>query len=342
MGGLSPVNLELRQVGEGIFATNRAVMQAEVTDVIVFDMDGVLIDVHDSYPVVICQAVTHYLKELGFHGEGLAIMPEETTYFKAAGGFNNDWALAQGAALVFLVKAVMAGNRDYFLLQQVSPDVLTLSRAVLQQGGGLGGLRRVLQGLVDESDFQAIERTWDPDRITRLAMEYYAGDECPQVFGIRNETIRGPGLMRRERSLVLREDLLKTPFRYGLYTGRNLGETQAAMHSAGLDGLWDDEAMITSDSGIHKPDPAGLVAIAKTLAPRLMIYAGDNLDDWQASTRYEAERSLDNPPCLFCGILGGSPGPLAYSLFLDRGVDFMAQSVRELLNWLAQRRQYTV
>ncbi len=335
------MNLELREVGKGIFATNRAVMQAEVADAVIFDMDGVLIDVHSSYPMVICQAVTHYLKEVGFKGESLACTPQQTAYFKAAGGFNNDWALAQGMALVFLVRAVMAGSQDYSLLQKTSPDILTLSHAIAQQGGGLRGLGRALEGLVDEKDFEMISRQWDKERITRLAMEYYAGDECPQIFGIHNDTVKGAGFMTHERPLVSREDLLKTPFRYGLYTGRNRGETQAAMRNADLDGLWDDEAMITEDRGIHKPDPAGLTEIAKTLSPRLMIYAGDNLDDWQAQARYEAERSLDDPPCLFCGILGGSPGPLAYSLFLDRGVDFMAQSVRQLLNWLTFRRQYT-
>ncbi len=341
MGGLSPVNLELRQVGAGVIATNRAVMQAEVADVIVFDMDGVLIDVHASYPIVVCQSVTQYLREQGFADEGLAITPEETAYFKAAGGFNSDWTLAQGAVLVFLVKAVMAGSRNVTALREVSPDFLTLSRAAAQQGGGLGGLRRALQGLVDENDLEAINQSWDRQRITRLAMEYYAGDESQGVFGIRNDTIAGPGLMRQERPLISRDDLLRAPFRYGLYTGRNLGETRVAMRVAGLDGLWVEEAMITEDRGIHKPDPAGLVAVATSLSPRLMIYVGDNLDDWQAAARYEAERSLDAPPCLFCGMLGGSPGPLAYSLFQDRGVDLMAHSVKELLAWLTQRRQRT-
>ncbi len=341
MGGLSPLNLELRQVGDGVFATNRAAMQAEVADVIVFDMDGVLIDVHASYPIVICQTVTHYLKENGFVGEGLAVTPEETAYFKAAGGFNSDWALAQGIVLVFLVKAVMAGSRDFDGLRHLAPDFLSLSRAVAQQGGGLNGLARALETLVDEKDFETITQSWDRKRITRLAMEYYAGDEAAQVFGISNDTVKGQGLMHAERPLVSREDLLKSPFRYGLYTGRNLGETQTAIRIAGLEGIWSEDAMITEDRGIHKPDPQGLVAIAQSLSPRLMIYVGDNLDDWQAAARYEAERSLDDPPCLFCGMLGGSPGPLAYALFQDRGVDLMAHSVKQLLAWLTHRRQRT-
>ncbi len=341
MGGISPLNLELRQVGEGVYATNRAAMQAEVADVIVFDMDGVLMNVHGSYPEVICQAVTAFLKEQGFEGEGLAVTPEETAYFKAAGGFNSDWALSQGISLIFLVKAVMAGSKNIEGIRNLAPDMLSLSRAVGQQGGGLVGLSRALQGLVEERDFEDVQASWDQERITHLAMEYYAGDEMLEVFGRTNQTVRGPGLMRNEHPLVSREDLVSAPFRYGLYTGRDYLEAQSAMRAAGLQGIWTREAMMTDDRGFHKPDPAGLVAITHALSPRLMIYVGDNLDDWQAAARYEAERSLDDPPCLFCGMLGGSPGPLAYSLFQERGVDLMADSVRQLLAWLIHRRQRT-
>lgn len=335
------MNLELSQVGDGVFATNRAAMQAEVADVIVFDMDGVLINVHGSYPVVICQTVTAFLHELGFSGQELAVTPEETAYFKAAGGFNSDWALSQGLALVFLVKSVMAGSRELAGLRHLTPSFLSLSRAVAQQGGGLDGLCRTLQGLVDENDFREIREWWDRHRISQLAMEYYAGDEMLDVFGVPNETVKGLGLMHQEHALISREELLKAPFRYGLYTGRNYGEAQMAMRASGLEGIWTREAMMTEDRGVHKPDPVGLVNIAQALSPRLMIYVGDNLDDWQAAARYEAERSLDDPPCLFCGMLGGSPGPLAYALFQERGVDLMAHSVSQLLNWLTRRRERT-
>jgi HAD superfamily hydrolase (TIGR01548 family) len=339
MGGFPPLNLELRQVGEGVYATNRAAMQAEVADVIVFDMDGVLMNVHGSYPVVICQAVTAFLKEQGFTGDTLAVTPEETAYFKAAGGFNSDWALSQGLSLIFLVKAVMADSRNIEGLRHLPPNLLSLSRAVGQQGGGLDGLYRTLQGLVEEGDFETVQASWDRERITQLAMEYYAGDEMQEVFGRPNQTVTGIGLMRYEHALVSREDLINAPFRYGLYTGRDYLEAQSAMRTAGLEGIWTREAMMTDDRGVHKPDPAGLVAIAKALSPRLMIYVGDNLDDWQAAARYEAERSLEDPPCLFCGMLGGSPGPLAYSLFQERGVDLMGDILVDLRNWRNNRRR---
>lgn len=333
------MNLELRQMAEGVYATSRAAMQVEVADVVVFDMDGVLIDVHHSYPVVICRTVDHFLSEQGFVGDGSAVTAEETTYFKAAGGFNSDWALAQGIVLIYLVKAELAGSRDIDGLRHLDPDMATVARSAAQYGGGLAGLITALGHLVDERELERIRGDWNQERITRLAQEFYAGDQAHAVFGVANETIRGEGLMMTEKPLIDKETLLSAPLRYGLYTGRNRGEVQNALNAANLHGVFVEEALMTESQGVRKPDPRGLFRIREVLNPRLMIYAGDNLDDWQTAARYEAERSLDDPPCLFCGVLGGSPGPLSYGLFQERGVDLMAKSVRALLAWVNQRKE---
>ncbi len=332
------MNLELRQVADGVYATSRAAMQVEVADVVVFDMDGVLIDVHQSYPVVICKTVEQFLKEHDFFGDETAVTPTETTYFKAAGGFNSDWALAQGICLVYLVKAELAGSRDLRGLRQLSPDMATVARAAGQFGGGLLGLETALSHLVEPRQLQHVQSQWDQARITRLAQEFYAGDQSLAVFGVPNDTIRGEGLMLTEKPLVDRHLLLNAPFRYGLYTGRNRGEVQSAFDMADLEDVFTEEALITESRGIRKPSPDGLFAIQRALHPKLMIYCGDNLDDWQTAARYEAERSLEEPPCLFCGVLGGSPGPLSYGLFQERGVDLMADSVRALLRWVSDRK----
>jgi HAD superfamily hydrolase (TIGR01548 family) len=56
-------------------------------DVIVFDMDGVLVEVMDSYREAIRETVRHFTGELVTH--------DEIQNFKNAGGWNNDWLLSQ-------------------------------------------------------------------------------------------------------------------------------------------------------------------------------------------------------------------------------------------------------
>lgn len=57
---------------------------------VVFDMDGVLVDVYDSYRETICRTVEHFT--------GRAITRELIQDYKNRGGWNNDWALSQKIA----------------------------------------------------------------------------------------------------------------------------------------------------------------------------------------------------------------------------------------------------
>lgn len=56
-------------------------------DLLVFDMDGVLVDVSDSYRETIRQTVAHFT--------GKTITKELIQDYKNRGGWNNDWALSQ-------------------------------------------------------------------------------------------------------------------------------------------------------------------------------------------------------------------------------------------------------
>ena len=56
-------------------------------EMIVFDMDGVLVEVGESYRETICQTVLHFT--------GKSVTHELVQEYKNRGGFNNDWLLSQ-------------------------------------------------------------------------------------------------------------------------------------------------------------------------------------------------------------------------------------------------------
>ena len=73
-------------------------------DILIFDMDGVLIDVSKSYRKTIQRTVQIYLETcLGFTRSRRGwITNEEISLFKSVGGFNNDWDLTSGLLLYLL------------------------------------------------------------------------------------------------------------------------------------------------------------------------------------------------------------------------------------------------
>ncbi len=74
--------------------------------VIVFDMDGVLADVTESYREAIVRTVEHFT--------GKRIARDLVQQYKNAGGWNNDWALSQKIASDLGVEVAYGAVVDYF------------------------------------------------------------------------------------------------------------------------------------------------------------------------------------------------------------------------------------
>lgn len=60
---------------------------SKTSDILIFDMDGVLVEVTESYRETICQTVKHF--------SGQTISRELVQDYKNQGGWNNDWLLSQ-------------------------------------------------------------------------------------------------------------------------------------------------------------------------------------------------------------------------------------------------------
>ena len=78
----------------------------DCAQVLVFDMDGVLVDVTESYRETIIKTVEHFT--------GKTIMRGQIQDYKNQGGWNNDWALSQKICQDFGVEIPYATIVDYF------------------------------------------------------------------------------------------------------------------------------------------------------------------------------------------------------------------------------------
>lgn len=77
------------------------------SEVIVFDMDGVLLDVTDSYRESIVRTVHHFT--------GITVTRERIQDYKNQGGWNNDWALSRRLAADLGVDVPYAEVANYFV-----------------------------------------------------------------------------------------------------------------------------------------------------------------------------------------------------------------------------------
>jgi len=224
-------------------------------NVLIFDMDGVLIDVSRSYRETIRRTVQIYLEScLGFAiGKGSPISREDISLFKSIGGFNNDWDLTSGFLLYLLSisgippikkKRRFSSIEEVLLyLKERSAKFLQDKTSLLQKkhfsrfikeatsfGGGLKGVRHALVGSWDGW----VYGSGDLDKenlVKRIFQEVYLGSYFTSYYHLRPIFYRGKGLYLHEKLLIPRSILssLWKKLHLGIASGRPRFEAELAL-----------------------------------------------------------------------------------------------------------------
>jgi HAD superfamily hydrolase (TIGR01548 family) len=257
---------------------------------VVLDIDGVLVDVADSYRRAVVETVARE------HGLDADLARATVQPLKDAGGFNNDWVVTDAVALYALAR-----DRGY------DADPVAFAAAVADAGGGLAGGRAVLTDAVGAD----VEADWDPDRLRAVFQSLYLGSERYRAFEGGDPPVDAPGYIADEPVLVdaatvaALRDL--TDDRLAVLTGRPAREAEVALSRAGLGDLPPERRVTMDDDLPGKPDPAGLVALADRLDARTVLFAGDTLDDVRtavAASEADPDRTYRGVGVLTGGLSG--------------------------------------
>jgi phosphoglycolate phosphatase-like HAD superfamily hydrolase len=90
---------------ESVLIHQEAVDNLQNVDVIVFDCDGVLIDVRNSYSKAVAKTTSYLIKILTGSSLSLEIFDKDVNFsYKKTGGFNNDWNLTYALIMRILAE----------------------------------------------------------------------------------------------------------------------------------------------------------------------------------------------------------------------------------------------
>ncbi len=285
--------------------------QRLAVDTVVLDVDGVLVDVADSYR----RAIRETLEAV--YGE--TVSRQAIQRFKDAGGFNNDWKLTDAAALYLL--AVREGY---------DADLVAYTDAIAERGGGLRAARGVVADALPTSAVTAIETRWDPDRHRSVFQQLYLGADLYRELEGAEPDADTPGYIHDEPVLIAPEtvELLTDRFDVGVFTGRPASEAAIALDRVGLS-TPDAHRITMDDWESEKPDPAGLHRLADRLDGRSVAFVGDTLDDVRTARRADAA----DPQRRFYGIgvlTGGLSGAEGRAAFEAEEADAVVDCVDDL------------
>ncbi len=287
-------------------------------DLLIFDMDGVLIDVSQSYRRTIQQTIRIYLKDcLGLKADLVSF--EAIALFKSAGGFNNDWDLTAGC-LCYLLSianlpyppkkkkhpspeaAVLYLRQSLAHFHQEKPirldekDLLSFLEEVKTSGGGLKGIQAILGRKVGGWIYQEGE-LHQQNLVKRIFQEIYLGKQFSSHYRLQPLFYRDRGLYLREKLLIRRTILssLHKKMKLAIASGRPRWEAQLALKRFRLTSYFDslvtldeceeEEKRIFKATGKRvkrtKPHPYPLLRVIQEIGlshPRVG-YVGDVVDD---------------------------------------------------------------
>ncbi|WP_408957095.1 TIGR01548 family HAD-type hydrolase [Natrinema sp. 74] len=288
-------------------------------DAVVLDIDGVLVDVADSYRRAIVESVAEV--------HDRTIRKGDIQEFKDAGGFNNDWELTDAAALY-----VLATEEGYDRSLEAFTDDIAAA------GGGLEAAETVVCEAIGARATQRIRERWDRERLRDVFQQLYLGDELYRGLeggepDLERET---PGFIHDEPVLLEPEvrDRLLEGYDVGVLTGRPAAEAEIALDRVGLDDAIPVERRFTMDDWEEgKPHPRALTTLAARFDADAVAFVGDTLDD--VRTAVNASEADPGREYRGVGVLtGGLTGEEGRRKYEAAGASAVLESVNAVPNWL--------
>jgi len=281
-------------------------------DAVVLDVDGVLVDVADSYRRAVVDSVERV------YGE--TIEKAAVQRFKDAGGFNNDWKVTDAAALFVLARREGYGG-----------DVAAFADEIASRDGGLAGAEETVEAALDPGAVGRVRGDWQPGRLRDVFQQLYLGSErYEELEGGDADLPESAGYIDDEPVVVTPEtvEALTSSYPVCVLTGRPEAEAELALDRVGLD-VPPERRFTMDDWEEGKPHPRALVALAERTDADSVAFVGDTLDDVEtANNAHDAD-----PGRTYYGVgvlTGGLTGTAGHRKYEEAGADRVLDSVNDL------------
>ena len=309
-----------------IYISEDIIQKIQKFDSIIFDCDGVLVDIRNSYDHAINKTISAIMNEL-FNEKISDVVNSKILYgLKATGGFNDEVAVAYA-----VVMTLVASKKSNLKFKKLIIDVIDNAN----------------ESGINSIDNYFINQKIDLKEI-KLKLDYENSRKVSYIHKIFNQLFYGPKLYEElfnEKSqfsekplidldnIVLDDNLmskLKTRFgtKISTVTGRGNFAFSYSMKNY-LDNFDMKNSVFLEDRSLDlaKPNPKSLIESISGIDSKCSLYIGDSMEDLMMVEKCK-EHGYD---VSFCGIYGSSDEPeLKYELFQKNKASFILESIQEL------------
>jgi len=301
-----------RNKGQDIFIDETISNIIDQIDGIIFDCDGVLVDVSKSYDLAIRQTTAFVLKKFA-NLESISITTEIINGFKDTGGFNDEVDVTYASILSLSAAKKLGAAPEKFIFDVIKnadkTGIESVEKFLDSQNADLSEIRKKL-------DYPSFRLT-NP-LIQIFDQIFYGPTLYEKIFHKKSQFVE-PGLIENDLVLITAELLLSLKKKFGdklaIVTGRGKESISYSLKEL-LDEFNVASCVFLEDESrdLAKPNPKSLIMSFEKLNTSHCLYVGDSMEDLMMAN----EANKMGRKITFCGIYGTNKNPESKRQFFEK------------------------
>lgn len=294
----------LQKIEEGVYAQDDILEEIKEIDGIVFDCDGVLVDITNSYDLAIQRTTAFILKEIVNLQKFDPVTSKIIDGFKATGGFNDEVDLTYATIISLAAANALNKNGNQFIFDVIKNADQT----------GIKSVEKFLENL--KVDLSELKKKLDyPSRHEENFLystfdQIFYGPELYKKLFNKNSAFTDDGLIENDIVLIKKEllDKLKNKFsnKIAIVSGRGKESIRYSLKEL-LNEFNVEKSVFLEDESreLAKPNPNSIIRTFKGIGAAHCLFVGDSMEDL-----IMAKKATDmGNKITFCGIIGTSKFP---------------------------------
>ena len=301
-------------------------MKTDEFDSIIFDCDGVLIDVTKSYDTTINKTISYVLKEIADITVDTPLTNEILLSFKSTGGFNDEIDITYTGILCFIAAKKLNKNPTEFIFDVINnaddSGIAYVENFLNKIDVGISDVKARL-------DYPSIHKN---DYIHLIFDQLFYGPELYNKIFQKKSKFSEKGFIENDCIIVNSKliEVLKKKFndKIAIVTGRGFNAINSSLKEI-LNQFNVENSVFLEDESrdLAKPNPQSLIRSMKGLNSKNCLYVGDSMEDMILAQK-ASELGFK---ATFCGIYGSGKLPeMKKKLFTKHNVPLILESINQL------------
>ena len=295
--------MTLIKKSEGIYFDDSCIDILDDIDSIIFDCDGVLIDITKSYDLAIIKTTQYVLEYFSKINDSINVDFKIIDGFKSTGGFNDEVDLTYAAILSLTAAKKLEKDPTEFIF-----DVIKNS-----DSNGVETVEKYLESQTNISEIKnqlSYPGTHHENPLYQIFDQIFYGPELYKKLFDKDSNFSEPGLIEQDDVIINNSllELLEKKFnsKIAMVTGRGKESVNYSLKDLLKRFDLKNSVFLEDESrDLAKPNPQPLLNSIKGMNGSSTLYVGDSMEDFIMAKKVT---DMGNKTT-FCGIIGTSKNP---------------------------------